>query len=59
MRATSALAPRQRAPLMMRPYCLAFMPGSAALLEWKAALRLMERMASHLSSGNSSTGLTC
>ncbi len=35
------------------------MCGSASRVVWKAAVRLMARMAFHFSTGNSSTGATC
>ena len=44
---------------MMRPQLRAFMCGSAARMAWKAAERLIAITASHLSTGNSSTGATC
>src|SRR5471032_2101501 len=43
---------------MMRPHFFAFMPGIAVRMAWKAAVRLIARMASHLSIGNSSSGAT-
>ena len=44
---------------MMRPHLLATMEGSASRVVWKAELRLMARMASHLAAGNSCNGATC
>ena len=44
---------------MMRPQPLDFMPGNAMRMTWKAELRLIASIASHLSGGNSSTGATC
>src|SRR6266850_4917 len=43
----------------MRPQPFLFMPGNASRVVWKAALRLIARIAFHLSTGNSSTGATC
>jgi len=44
---------------MMRPQLAACMAGSARRVVWKALDRLMARMASHLSTGKSSTLATC
>ena len=44
---------------MIRPHLRAFMPGSAARMVWNAEERLMARIWSHFSIGNSSTGATC
>ena len=44
---------------MMRPHFLAFMPGTAARMAWKAAERLMAMIWSHFSIGKSSIGATC
>ena len=44
---------------MIRPQPRVFMPGTAALMAWKAADRLIAMLASHLSSGKLSTGATC
>ena len=44
---------------MMRPQFFAFMPGRARRVVWKAEVRLMAMMASHFSTGKSSTGDTC
>ena len=41
------------------PAASARMPGSTSLVAWKAEERLIARMASHFSSGNSSIGATC
>ena len=49
----------RQAMLTMRPQPLLFMPGTASRAVWNAALRLIARMASHLATGNSSTGATC
>src|SRR5271165_3974545 len=46
------------AVLTMRPHFCAFMPGTAARIVWKAEERLMARIASHFSGGNSSIGET-
>src|SRR5881394_3980329 len=54
--ATSACA---EAMLTMRPQRFFFIAGSAARVAWKAEERLMAMIASHLSTGNSSTGATC
>src|SRR3712207_293342 len=45
--------------LTILPQRRARIPGTAALVAWKAAERLMARTASHLSSGNSSMRATC
>ena len=45
--------------LMMRPKRRAFISGTTALIRWKAANRLIAKIAFHLSSGNSSIGATC
>ena len=44
---------------MTRPHCFFFMPGRASRIVWKAELRLIARIASHFSGGNSSTLATC
>jgi NTE family protein len=49
----------RRATLTILPQRRSRIPGTAALVAWKAAERLMPRTASHLSSGNSSTRATC
>ena len=43
----------------MRPQPFAFIPGSTARVVWNDDDRLMARMVSHFSSGNSSIGATC
>ena len=43
---------------MIRPHFLAFIPGTAARMAWKAADRLMAMIWSHFSTGNSSIGET-
>ena len=45
--------------LMMRPHPAANMCGSAAFVVWNADDRQTAMTASHLSSGNDSTGATC
>src|SRR5215510_8754157 len=47
------------AMLMMRPQPFSFMAGTARRIAWNAPDRLMARMASHFSTGNSSIGATC
>ena len=41
---------------MMRPHFCAFIPGTAARIAWKGAVRLMAMIASHFSGGKSSIG---
>ncbi len=43
---------------MIRPQPRDFIPGTAARMQWKADDRLMARIWSHFSMGNSSTGDT-
>ena len=44
---------------MMRPQPRAFISGTTAWIRWKAADRLIARIASQRSAGNDSTGATC
>ena len=44
---------------MTRPQPFWRICGSTSLVAWKAEERLMARIASHFSSGNSSIGATC